>query len=736
LGRLVLVANSDGSAIAYSHDESGNVVSISNWTATTQHVAGFMPEAGHAGTPITIYGNGFSPTPAQNAITIGGVSASVSGATSTTLFSVIPQGAVTGPIAVTVNGVTATSLQNVVVYRPVISGFTPTLVNPGGAVTLTGDHFNRVPGSASITVTGAGATINLLTNTQAAFAAPTNGGTVTISTSYGSATSTSILTVVPSAISVAHVLAHAVVQSGGIASLSVPQSNRYALLELDLAANQYASIQVSTLSTTPSSASVPYQVFSPSGSAVKTGTVSASNRTIHLPLTPATGRYLVSFASGSSTSVNINAAVEVDATLNTAGTAQSVAITVSGQSKRVVATLSAGDDLGLGLTGVSRSPSSPNYLQFEIYQPNGALLDSFNCVVPSCSRSLLDAPSTGMYTIVADPGSVATGSFTATFSHALSGSLTPGAAPSTVDLSVVGRRAYLSFDATAGQTFALNFGSITTTPSGKIVRMRVYGPSGTQLADVESASGDTVNLEALGAGTHMALVHIEGAFPGMAQLKLVNGLAGALPTTGTSQNFGASVPGQNGYFTFDAIAGDDLAIALTGLSLTPTSSNITVKTYRPNGTELNSFNVALSQNPGGSASLLDVPATGTYSVKVDPAAFTQATYTLTVSQAITGTLVPSATPLTLDLTVPARRGYLDFTATAGQSLSLQLSAISTTPSGRQITARVYNSSGTQIGTVSSETGATLNLSNLTAGTHMVLLHVDSAAAGTVQVRIP
>jgi hypothetical protein len=163
---------------------------------------------------------------------------------------------------------------------------------------------------------------------------------------------------------------------------------------------------------------------------------------------------------------------------------------------------------------------------------------------------------------------------------------------------------------------------------------------------------------------------------------------------------------------------------------------VTVTTYRPSGSQLNSFTTTSSQNPGASASLLDVPDTGTYSVQVNPSGFTQAAYTLTVSHAVTGTLVPGAAATSLDLTIPARRGYLDFTATSGQSLSVQLSSISSTPSGKQVTARVYNPSGTQIGTVSSSTGATLNLSNLTAGTHMVLLHVDNAAAATLQVRIP
>ena len=58
LGRLMLVANDDGSTIVYTHDESGNVLSI---TSGELAIASFSPTSGYIGDSITILGTGFHP---------------------------------------------------------------------------------------------------------------------------------------------------------------------------------------------------------------------------------------------------------------------------------------------------------------------------------------------------------------------------------------------------------------------------------------------------------------------------------------------------------------------------------------------------------------------------------------------------------------------------------------------------------------------------------------------------
>jgi hypothetical protein len=158
-----------------------------------------------------------------------------------------------------------------------------------------------------------------------------------------------------------------------------------------------------------------------------------------------------------------------------------------------------------------------------------------------------------------------------------------------------------------------------------------------------------------------------------------------------------------------------------------------VYVYRPNGWTYTSAVCYQSSSPGCSLSLLNLPDTGTYQVVVQPGGAVSASYTLTLSSNVTGTL--SSTPLALSLDAPGRQGWPSFTATAGQNLAVTTSSIATTPSGKQVTMTVYNASGGYIGGATSTTGSTLNLTNLAAGTYNVLLMPADAATATLNVKV-
>jgi len=141
----------------------------------------------------------------------------------------------------------------------------------------------------------------------------------------------------------------------------------------------------------------------------------------------------------------------------------------------------------------------------------------------------------------------------------------------------------------------------------------------------------------------------------------------------------------------------------------------------------------LSSSPGCYLSLLNLPDTGTYQVVVSPAGAVSASYTLTLSQDVTGTL--TSTPLALSLDAPGREGLPTFTATAGQNVAVTMSSIATTPSGKPVLMTVYNASGSWVGATNSATGITLNLTNLAAGTYSVLLTPLDAATATLSVKV-
>jgi hypothetical protein len=103
-------------------------------------------------------------------------------------------------------------------------------------------------------------------------------------------------------------------------------------------------------------------------------------------------------------------------------------------------------------------------------------------------------------------------------------------------------------------------------------------------------------------------------------------------------------------------------------------------------------------------------------------------FSVALSQDVTGALATGA-PYSVSL-ASNQNAMLTFVATAGQSASLTMSSISTTPSGKSVTVSVFNPSGTQ---VASTSGTTLNLTNLVAGTYSVLIAPADGAAASLQV---
>lgn len=109
LGRLKAVLTPSGEAAIYNYDAAGNISSITRQLSTVLSILDFTPHKGTAGSSVTIYGTGFSSTPAQNIVLINGVAASVTAASATQLIVTVPASATSGHIAVTTAGGTALS---------------------------------------------------------------------------------------------------------------------------------------------------------------------------------------------------------------------------------------------------------------------------------------------------------------------------------------------------------------------------------------------------------------------------------------------------------------------------------------------------------------------------------------------------------------------------------------------------------------------------------------------------
>ena len=521
LGRLVLVAYPDGSAIAYEHDADGNIVAQHQWTAAGPVIATFSPTQGHAGVQVTISGVGFHPTPGMNIVTIGGLPVTVDSASDTMLVVTVPLEAQTGRISVETGGQVATSSQDFVVRKPAITSFTPTVANPGDPVSLQGSNLNLVPGSTSISVAGVVANITSLTNSDAVFDAPAASGQIVVDTSYGQALSVGYLTIVPASIGAANVVDISTLEPGLSGTLNVDQADKYGVLEFDATQGQRFGLRIASLNTMPAGADVSYELFSPTGVSLLSGTVSAPS-TIHLPQIPTTGRHLITFTSPGSAAVQLTAELLLYPVLELNDTSQSFSSTVPGQVGYFTFTATAGEDLSIGLTELTLTPHS--WVRVYVDLPSGGNWTYRDCYTsnnPGCAVELRDAPETGEYTVRVTPmRGLAMSSYVLTLSRHLEAGTLVLDTPKPVTIAVLGQQAWLDFTLPVPQTVALVMDSIAMMPSGHRMYLTLYDSSGTQIRRVHGTSSVTLNFPDLAADTYRVWLSPSSAATGSVQVTL------------------------------------------------------------------------------------------------------------------------------------------------------------------------------------------------------------------------
>jgi YD repeat-containing protein len=131
LGRLTGVIDQNSQAAFYDYDAVGNILSIRRQSPSGPvTIYAFDPPGNAPGGSVEIFGVGFSATPNQNQVTIGGTPATVSSALPCTLIVQVPANAATGQITV------ATPLGQATSSSPfLVSGL---VVGASAAAALTG----------------------------------------------------------------------------------------------------------------------------------------------------------------------------------------------------------------------------------------------------------------------------------------------------------------------------------------------------------------------------------------------------------------------------------------------------------------------------------------------------------------------------------------------------------------------------------------------------------------------
>jgi RHS repeat-associated protein len=629
-GHLKGVVNPASESALYSWDPAGNLSAVSHHSATTLSVSTFSPSQGAAGETVTIYGTGFSTTPASDTVKFHGTAATVSAATIGSLTVKVPTGVTTGTVTVqTTTEGPATSGETFAVLpegpqsAPVVSSLSSTLVEAGASVTATGTNFDARSSYDAATLNQTRAQVTAATATTTTFTVPasTSSGHVSVGTIAGSAAGPDLY-VVPPGYTTGQVSSKTRISLGSSATVTTAAAEKVGLVIFDASGGQKLSLVLSH--STISSGLV--KIFSPQGVEIATESITESEDFLSPVTLPTTGTYTMLVApqtpsTGGSVKLTPYLVSDVTGSLapSTEGAAKSFTLGTPGQRAVYTVSATAGEEVSLKTSGGSIAEYTTEWLE-----PDGAVLASAGFTGNSYMESV-DFPTTGTYTLVVAPWRMDLGSLTITAYKDVTGTITPssGGGSSTVSLPGPGQHARLTFTGTAGQrvSLATSMSSIVggtmsiLSPEGTVVGSEVFGVSAGFLAPVTlPATGTYTVLLATGAETGSVKV----------SAYLVTDVTGTLtPTTGgASKSVVLGTPGQRALYTVSGSTGEEV-------NLTMTSS-----TFGEYAIEwLNSAGEVLAdQGYVGAENYMEAvrfPATGTYTLVVDPWAADTGSMTLT-----------------------------------------------------------------------------------------------------------
>ena len=735
---LAGLASAASNVVEYTYDAAGNITNIQRQTAPGFAITSFSPTSGPVGTVVTIYGTGFSPTPANNAVQFNGTAATVTASDTGSISTAVPTGATTGRIGVTVGSGTATSATDFVVTvpgAPTISSFAPASGAASTSVTVTGTNFDTAAGATTVKLNGVTATATVSSDTSLAFTVPAAAasGKITATTSTGTGTSATDFIVPPAGITAADIVSSVrVVPGGPNANIVVPTVNKNGVVLFDGQANVYYSVQFASVATSPTTAAVAYQVIKPDNTVLQTGTITGTfgRPSIHLPPLPTAGTYSVLLSPGSAT-LNANVRVEINPVTSVDGPVVASSLDYAFQSARFVFTAAANQHVGIGVAGLAFTPSSGTpTIAVKAYQADGTpvtISGNATCGVwnpqGNCDLEFLALVS-GTYTLVAETPGTAFANASFLLSSEVTGVLSADVAQP-VTLTRVGQDARYTFTANAGDNLAIDVSNGSLLPQSQTLSTFVYKPDGTSISCGSPPPRSiycNLNTVATG-GTYTVYVDPNGGSYGTFNLTLKQGPI--LLTSDPPSAFAPAGVAETARFRFAGTAGQNLSVGVAGLTYAIGSGTSYLTVYAPSGAVVGSGASCDPGTQGGycRAPLINLPATGTYSVVLQPADGVKMSGNVALSAELTGSLA-SGMPQALGPTRPGQLARYAFTGNAGDSTSVKLDAVANTPSSQYLRLYVYKPDGTAYSSVNANSGssAIINIPSLPAtGTYTVVV---------------
>jgi YD repeat-containing protein len=348
----------------------------------------------------------------------------------------------------------------------------------------------------------------------------------------------------------------------------------------------------------------------------------------------------------------------------------------------------AGKDYGVGLTGGLFSTTASLYSSVYVLAPGGqtALATTTLTSTPSgYSETIGLLKESGTYSVVLANGT-RVGDVTVTVSEGLqAGALILDGGSKTVSITRSGQNAKLTFAGTANQRLYLRAPSETFSNS---VAITIYLPATDGSASVTSGnlysrlvwnSGSwTGALTLPTSGEYTVFVDPNGGETGNISFELVSvpaDVTGVITIDGPTVQLTTTVSGQNGMLTFMGNANQHVYLKDVTDNFT---NSVYITIYKPATDGSASItNGAIFDTAGWTTGdwtdAIILPATGTYTVKVDPYDWGTGHITLeldSVPADVTGTIAIGGPQVTVTTTVAGQNASLTFTGNANQVVNL------------------------------------------------------------------
>ncbi len=631
-------------------------------------ISNLAPSVGPIGTSVTISGTNFGATQGTSTVKFNGVTATPSNWSNTSITCPAPAAATTGPVVVTVNAIASNGVTFTVASVGSITG-TVTRASDGSGLNgalLEALQAGVVKGSGTSDANGVYSINGLLSGTYdvrasaARFLTQTQTG-ISVTAPAASTANFSLVDAGP--------ITNIYDELGRLIAVIDPAGEKatytYDAVGNLLSITRSSAAQIAILEFTPNKAPIgaTVTIYGSAFSTTPGDNIVKFNGT--------TAVVTASSATQISTTVPVGATTGLITVTNAAGTASSATNFIVGSDAPIITSFTP----NIGAPGATVSISGSNFdttttgnrVSFNNTARgivNTATATSLNVTVPAGATSGHISDSTPMGTgTSSDVFFVPPAPLTATDVEVY-GLMSIGESRA-VTIATANKVAMELFEGTAGQRISLLMSAVTIS-SGSVF---IYKPDGTIVASTGfNTNGgfiDAFNLPE--TGTYTILVDPANTSTGNATINLysVTDTAGTISVGGPAVVATTTIPGQNARLTFPATAGQRVSVkgvAALGACWTMTmfaSDNSQLATVFSCGS-------TIFFEP------LTIPATGTYSILIDPsgAVVGQATVNLYQVTDITGTLNFGGPAVQFTTDTPGQNAILTFSGTAGQRASV------------------------------------------------------------------